>query len=137
MHSARHLIAPRGPCPRLGGTLSLRSRLGPILRRHMPLPIPVADGANGASGGRQSKAMINIHSLAQHRVRAEYHRREGYRIVIALGLWGRSYEVTVEPTTCTHPFRSFKSLEKAMECADAIHRAEGWPIISKLEGSAA
>jgi len=65
--------------------------------------------------------MAEIHTIA------EYQRREGYRVIVSPGLW-RGYQVTIEPPTSTHPFRSFKTLELAIEHAEEVRKVEGWPV---------
>lgn len=71
--------------------------------------------------------MSNIIEFADHR------RRDGYRIVIAPGLW-RGFDVIVEPPTSTHPLRHFPTYDEAMACALDVQRTEGWPIFSKYCG---
>lgn len=63
---------------------------------------------------------------------ADHHRREGYRIVVAPGLW-RGFEVRVEPPTSTHPLRTFRSADDAMRCAKELRRVEGWPIVDMAD----
>lgn len=65
--------------------------------------------------------MAEIFDISDHR------RRDDYRVIVSPGLW-KGYEVTIEPPTSTHPLRSFKTLPRAIEHAEAVRRAEGWPV---------
>ena len=57
-------------------------------------------------------------------------RSESFAVIISRGLW-RSIEVSIEPRTCSHSLRSFRSHAEARAYADDLAQIEGWPVCDR------
>lgn len=55
-------------------------------------------------------------------------------IVISECVFGRRFVVSFEPRSIVWPSLEFRTYQDAMACAQARHKAHGWPIIDKTEG---
>lgn len=55
-------------------------------------------------------------------------------IVINECVFGGRYVVTFEPRSIAWPSLEFRTHAEALSCADARHKAHGWPVIDKTGG---
>lgn len=55
-------------------------------------------------------------------------------ILIQACVFGGRYVVTFEPRSIAWPSLEFRSYDEAVACANAQHKAHGWPVIDKTEG---